>query len=143
MSLSASHATPAETIAPPASDSSYQLSCSEPRRRIIRIRHTSTSGTTPSYSTSGSPTCTQASKTVTAAGTHQCGLLCGSRSRISQMTSIGTAVPVWSGFDSSVTVPVPSDGASMIPAATSIRIAPSRPAACPRASSAAPSTSSV
>ncbi len=59
------------------------------------------------------------------------------------MTSSGTIVPVWSGDSSSTFASTPSVGTSMIPAASSILAAASRPVARPRASSAVSRTSSV
>ena len=139
--MSVTDAAPTETMAPGGQGQLVPaLPTAGPRRLYAWITQTITSGMTPSYRTRGSPTCTQASRTDTRTGTHQCGR---ARSRINQITTIATWVPVWSALDSSVALAVPSDGASMIPAATSIRTAPSRPAACPLASSAAPSTSSV
>ena len=52
-------------------------------------------------------------------------------------------MPKWSGDESSVSVPAPSCGASMIPAAMSTRVSASRPVDVPLASSAASSTASV
>ena len=63
---------------------------------------------------------------------------------MSRKTSrMGTLVPVWSGDRTSVCVPGPSCGASMIPAAISALVTPSVPLARPRASKAAVRTSSV
>ena len=67
----------------------------------------------------------------------------GARSMSRKIASTGTWVPTWSGWERSTWTPLPSCGASMIPAAMSARAQPSPPLARPRASAAAASTSSV
>jgi len=92
------------------------------------------------YTTIASATSAHASSSPTAAGTHRRR---PNRSSSSHAARTGTTVPTWSGDSSSTCVPTPSCGASIRPAAISIRIQPCVPAAPPLASSAASAVSTV
>ena len=86
-----------------------------------------------------SPTIVTVNSRPTSTGTYQRGL---ARSISSQMTSRGTAVPVWSGESSRIEVAL-SWGDSIRPAASRARAHPAPPWTRPLARSAASSTSSV
>ncbi len=86
----ASRAATTDPSAAAVSDSSYHCPASGPRRRYIRTAQTTASGSTPSYSTSGSAIWAQASSIPITTGTHRAR----TRSRISQIVSSGTCVPV-------------------------------------------------
>ena len=125
-------------------DSSYHWEARDLRWRRTASRtrapQTRTSGTTASSSATRSAMMTQVSTMPAATGMYQRR---GARSSMRKTSSSGSWVPRWSGWESSRCVALPNWGASMIPAATSRRISPSRPVARPLASRPAASTSSV
>ena len=87
----------------------------------------------------------QVSRTKTTSGTtHRAALQRSgvTRSITSQVTSTGTAVPVWSGDRSTIWVAL-SWGATMMPAASRALARPARPGVRPLARQAASRTSSV
>ena len=93
----------------------------------------------PVSSTIESATIVKVNSRHTSTGTYQRGR---ARSMRSQVTSRGTAVPMWSDESSRIEVAL-SWGASIRPAASSARARPLPPRAVPLASRAASSTSSV
>lgn len=140
MSLTAGCAATAAAAADPASARSNHRACPERRSRSSRRRQPTITGAVPSSSAAMSATA--ASARISPAKTSACQRR-PARSRISHMTSSGTMVPMWSGDNSSVLASIPSAGESMIPSASSILAAASRPVTRPLASSAASSTTSV
>ena len=87
-----------------------------------------------------SATSTQASPSPVSTGTHQ---RWGARSSSNQISRIGTAVPIWPMVRIRGRTPVPSCGASRIPAVISILVTAARLVNPPRASSTASTTTSV
>ncbi len=149
MTRGAAQPSPAATAAAPARDSSYHRDAGRSPRLISpgqeRMRTTRTSGAMQVSSTIESPIMVQVIRTKTASGTSHRAAFQRSgvtRSITSQVTSTGTAVPVWSGDRSRIWVAL-SWGAIMMPAASSARAQPAPPRDRPLASSAASSTSSV
>ena len=97
-------------------------------------------GTAASRMATVSAMITQVSSTPIAIGVYQRR---GARSSTRNTISSGTWVPMWSGCESSSWMPLPSCGASMIPAAISARVQPSQPPVLPLASTPARMTRSV
>ena len=110
-----------------------------------RVVAADVSGAMQVISTIESAIMVQVSRTKTTSGTtHRAAFQRSgvARSMTSQVTSTGTAVPVWSGDRSTIWVAL-SWGASIRPAASSARARPCPPFAFPLASSAASRTSRI
>ncbi len=106
----------------------------------IRTRQTASSGKIAMTSTSGSAASAQPSSTATSSGTYH---LRPSRSRTSQVSMTGSAVPMWPTEKITTKMPTPGCGASMMPSTSAILATPAQPRALPLASSMATATTSV
>ena len=144
ISFTASVAATNDSTLAATRDSSYHWEASDLRCRrtasSTRAAQTRASGMTAVSTATRSAITTRVSAAPAATGMYQRR---GARSSMRKMSSSGSWVPRWSGWESSRCVAFPNWGASMIPAAIASRISPSRPVARPLASRPAASTSSV